>query len=541
MKKKILSLAVAAGLSGVMAGAAHAAMHVNDKGLGEALIYPFYSAEGGNDTYIHVVNTTDYTKAVKVRFIEAHNSAEVLDFNLYLSPHDVWAAAVTIGENGAAQINTVDTSCTVPDLGQSGAGQHFGTKTELDNGKILRSQRFVNHAYVSAGPTSPGDGGYQGNNRTTQGYVEIIEMGQLDPNDGGFGEAAVHDASGIPNDRANAMAPCASLVAAWSTVGPNNVWRQEVNDEDGTGEATTDLLPWDGEDGGAAGGLWGYGVVLNVAQGTAVGYDAVAIDDFNYAEEAVPLHFAPGNNLPSLENADTVATIFNGSEAVDYVFATGAEAVSALFMSSTISNDFVTDPDLNATTDWVVTMPTKRFFVNQNPAKKPFTKSWSGSQKACEPVAITHWDREEAFIAPEDSSGFSPPQATGVDNELCTEVSIVQFGDTSPLQAKPGAVDPNGISYPFPVEYNDGWARMSFLPKDLVGTLPTGSRELVATSADPSTADLAFVGLPVVGFASITYQNLAPVEGSSFGANYSAGVTHKSEQLITAPTPTPEP
>lgn len=43
MNKKILSLAVAAGLTGVVAGTAQAAMHVNDKGMGEALVYPFYS------------------------------------------------------------------------------------------------------------------------------------------------------------------------------------------------------------------------------------------------------------------------------------------------------------------------------------------------------------------------------------------------------------------------------------------------------------------------------------------------------------------
>src|SRR5690606_18908242 len=122
MNKKILSLAVAAGLTGVVAGTAQAAMHVNDKGMGEALVYPFYSTEGGNDTYVHVVNTTAYTKAVKVRFIEARNSQEVLDFNLYLSPEDEWAGVITDAGNGGAMIRTVDNSCTVPELGTSGGG-----------------------------------------------------------------------------------------------------------------------------------------------------------------------------------------------------------------------------------------------------------------------------------------------------------------------------------------------------------------------------------------------------------------------------------
>jgi hypothetical protein len=32
----------------------------------------------------------DRSKPVKVRFLEGYNSREVLDFDLYLTPHDVW-------------------------------------------------------------------------------------------------------------------------------------------------------------------------------------------------------------------------------------------------------------------------------------------------------------------------------------------------------------------------------------------------------------------------------------------------------------------
>ena len=66
MKKKVLPLAVGAATAVTMS-AAHAAMYINDKGMGETLIFPFYSAESGNNTAIHVVNTTAGTKAVKVR------------------------------------------------------------------------------------------------------------------------------------------------------------------------------------------------------------------------------------------------------------------------------------------------------------------------------------------------------------------------------------------------------------------------------------------------------------------------------------------
>ena len=118
MKRKILNSAVLAGLTGVAGIASISnAVNLNPDGLGEVLIYPYYTVNGDNDTFISVVNTTNLTKAVKVRFLEANNSNEVLDFNLYLSPFDVWTAVITRepgNEDGAAVVATQDVNCTVP-------------------------------------------------------------------------------------------------------------------------------------------------------------------------------------------------------------------------------------------------------------------------------------------------------------------------------------------------------------------------------------------------------------------------------------------
>ena len=84
--KKLISVAV---LSAVSAGTAQAAALSQD-GTGQVLLYPYYTTRGGTDTLITVVNSTNRAKAVKVRFLEGMNSKEVLDFNLYLSKHDVW-------------------------------------------------------------------------------------------------------------------------------------------------------------------------------------------------------------------------------------------------------------------------------------------------------------------------------------------------------------------------------------------------------------------------------------------------------------------
>lgn len=504
MKKKILSLAVATGLVGA-ASVAQAQMHINDKGLGEALIYPFYSAANGNDTYVHVVNTTDDTKAVKVRFIEAMNSREVLDFNLYLSPEDVWAGVITADPNGnGAMIRTVDNSCTVPQLGTA-----RGSVTEMDNGDMRRDEPFVNFGY-----TNDEDDSIE---RTLEGYIEVIEMGQMSPAGSSGsptpGWAAVHDTNGVPNS-------CSLLTNFWSSVGgTDGPWT--------VGEADEGFVPtWNGE--GTAGGLYGFGVVINVPQGRATGYDAVAIDDF-VADGDPILHENPGDEFPNLNDGQDSATIFDGVTPLTMTFTQAdggsADAVSSLLMSSRIMNDYVVDPAINATTDWVVAMPTKRFYVNVGTqyADVPFNSPWDTElNQACEYIAFDFWDREEAVEISTTGPVFSPrpTQQTGSDLTLCREVSLISFAGSD------SALNGSGkILHGIDPGYNEGWASLSFEPSDLNSAsranLQTGARQLESDGGD------ILSGLPVTGFAVFSYQN-GQLEGGVL-SNYSASSKHKQE------------
>lgn len=90
------------------------AVELSHDGRGDVLLYPFYSVEGGNDTYISVANNTDKPKALRVRFREGVENAEVLAFNLYLGPRDHWAGAVTESSQGDTHLVSNDDSCTYP-------------------------------------------------------------------------------------------------------------------------------------------------------------------------------------------------------------------------------------------------------------------------------------------------------------------------------------------------------------------------------------------------------------------------------------------
>lgn len=560
MKRNILSLAVTAGVAGLAATSAQSAMHLNEKGLGETLIYPFYSAEGGNDTYVHVANTTAYAKAVKVRFIGAFNSAEVLDFNLYLSPEDMWTAAITVlpaheengGFAGGVGIRTADTSCTVPMLGQS--NPPYNGRMIADS--TVREQPFVNFQFQKdAQLVFPGSSTIAAEveeldlaARGHQGYIEIIEMGVIDPDaDTGtvpgsatydYFKAIKHTADGVPGD-------CAALTAAWSQTG---VW---------TTAAQTDFLPYSDT---TAGGLYGLAQVINTSDGTMASYDAVAIDDF--ADRLLGVaHTQPGDVLPNLSNSQTTATIFDGALAVDYDFSASGnafDAVSSLFMATEIINDYLIDPVVLGQTDWVVTMPTKRAHVladrsatglnapaSSLRAVQPFYSAWDG-EKACEPFSIDYWDREEAIIdIPPGQAGFSPrPPSTPVspDPLLCKEVNIITFNDGIDTDSS-ALYGSAGITQGVTVNYDAGWAEVSFdntklvSPRGNVGNaavVPAASATVPARQID--SAAYTFYGLPVTGFAVVKYKDESGTNVSTEGAvlNYAGSFKHKVVTSIAA-------
>ena len=54
------------------------AVHVNQQGIGEVLIFPYYTVNNDYNTFYTVINTSDQGKAIKVRFVEGLNHEPVL-------------------------------------------------------------------------------------------------------------------------------------------------------------------------------------------------------------------------------------------------------------------------------------------------------------------------------------------------------------------------------------------------------------------------------------------------------------------------------
>lgn len=125
MKKNVFALSVAAALA-AFAGSASAqyvttadatAFEVNAGGIGHIQLIPYFTVQNNNNTLLNVVNTdTVNGKAVKVRFRGARNSDDVFDFYVLLSPGDVWRTRVYQDEAGNTRLDlNGDTSCTYPE------------------------------------------------------------------------------------------------------------------------------------------------------------------------------------------------------------------------------------------------------------------------------------------------------------------------------------------------------------------------------------------------------------------------------------------
>lgn len=490
-KRKALLTAVLASMGA--AGTAEA-VYLNPNRTGQALVYPYFTVQstGTNawNTYISVVNTTTRAKAVKVRFLEGRTSAEVLDFNLYLSPNDMWTAAIVPASAAAGapgHLLTADVSCTSPAIPAGGVD-------------------FTNALYASNADDKLVGTGLD---RTREGYVEMIEMGALT---GTWAAAVTHNSAGIP-------ANCGVVQASGAT--PPSI------------EAPT-------------GGLVGTGTLINVNSGRDMGYKADALEAWRNAsdfaqpglvnprlDEAQPTVSVVINagGIDPATGASTLITAYRNTFALALGTATpGAKAVASVFMHTNVINEYILDTVTASATDWVVTQPLKRSFVTAAAALPPYTNNLT-TQGACESILFTFFNREEQTQStPVTFSPFVPGTTTG---QLCWESSVLSIRNATNASAASlvlGSVNDTIVG--IPSNFQNGWANLSFAGTNAttVGMGSSTSDRVNLSGVGPATvvtSAVTFFGLPVTGFMVRTLDNgtLTCSTGACQG-NYSALFEH---------------
>ena len=495
-KQKSLYAALA-GVSALGVTGAAQAVNVNPDGLGQVLIYPYYTTrvdKSGNaySSLLTVVNSTASAKAVKVRFIEGKNSEEVLDFNLFLSNHDVWTAAILPTPDGGAGVGTFDKSCTVPTVSHD----------------VNNLSEFVNVLLDD----TVGDDSLD---RTREGYAEVIEMGPIDPTSKTW--TAITHVAGVPPCTASALTDAAVTSALDTSIDNPNL-----------------------------GGLFGDMTLINVNSGTDYTEDAVALDNFRNAGA----YDSPGNVTPDLkEAAPPISVTVIGNAVYQSRFNNGVnvntfDAISALFMHDHVYNTFVLDSATKSGTDWVLNFPTKRYYYtfvgakgNQTATSYLFQRNLIINQGACDDVAATLYDREENTAVTQ--VGFSP-SVPGKANTLCWEANVLTFNASQVL----GSTNNRNVQTGFA----DGWADLNFVlptttttyqgaPGTFGHQLRAADTTITPIGGSSTTFGLAtYFGLPVIGFAVESYQN--GVLAGNVLSNYGGNFVHKGTRSISfIPTP----
>jgi hypothetical protein len=490
---------------------AQAAMQLAADGRGDALVFPYYTVERGNQTLISVSNTTAHGKALKLRFREGSNSRSVREFNVYLGPFDVWTASV-FDFNTQAVVGTRDRNCTAPAIVDS------TSLPTLPNG--LRYVPFSNFEYSGVND----DAGSDQLSRAREGHFEIIEMGEV-TNATHQSLAAISGSNGVP-------ANCARV---------QNAWRTDVSPELGYWAQQNALIDMDPP----GGGLHGFAAVVNALDGTMIGYSAEAISGFG----SVPLHAHPLLVEPTLADANGSGTdgVVEARVPIDGDFVTlrypqaqAIDAVSALFTADSMYNDFVDAVSVGGESEWVLTFPTKHFYTDlaQGPAIDPFPNVFprevNAQGTAPLDAAFDLWDRRGVWIACEPTSttsndcprfpGLPPPPALTPTLNWAVNVLTLAQGQ---------AFGSRILGSLRRLEVLAAYGMSTFT---LEGSMALGFHKPwrdISHVLRPDLNGARLSGLPVTGFWAVRYTNRNVTAGVL--ANYSAAVRPQVVQALLPP------
>jgi len=559
MRKNVLSMSIAAMIGGLgLVGTANAVIFAGpaatdtysqpNTGIGNVLIVPYFSTQSGNSTLLNIVNTdTANGKAVKIRFRGASNSDDIFDFQLYMSPADVWTASVSQGADGRSVLSTSDKTCTLPST-------------------VATQTNAFDTSRLPAGFTAD-----QKAAETREGYIEILTMANvpkaLQAGQFATNPAATNNYLWDAIKHSAGVAPCTASVLA----GLANEPTLETSASAAGVAAPAGEAPAGGQGGAAStqgltkptGTLFANYTVINVPKTLAFAGEATAI----LATAAAAPNKAAASNLvfyPQTSATTRAAAIAAGTAetsdplllvgGVTGAFVTGgaagvvtarqfdlpdlstpqiaanataivqAEALSTALTAVAVSNEQLGNTSILANTDWTFSMPTRRYHVAMNYAwtlagNAAFNAALDGrvfttrtaaavtlfdttntsvntatgkTHQICTAAdSIKSWDREETTSA----SGFVISPAITQTVQFCGEVSVLSFnagGDTQPsvLGATLARQD---VTTPF----LDGWSTVSVSGLGAVG---------------------AKRGLPVVGRSYTKAQNGTVFFG--IGANH---------------------
>lgn len=472
--KSLLAMALASALgAGAMLPTTSSAVNIADDEIGEVALFPYYAARGSWQTFIRLVNTSDHTLLLKVRFREAQQSNDVLDFVLALSPHDVWSgwtsATAYTDNNGNVLpgVVTTDRSCITTSRNQfNPVDEEVGSDPTDPTtfGKVIRKRI----------PFSTALGG-----DPQEGHIEVISLGHIPASLSGvsdFWNDWEHDDFGFPENCSSINTFRAGNTSQIRAAGAqffepiNALFANSYlfNSPTGQGAGVKPTMLANFFNPGwlvvpGTGCFPDQNVQLQTDQ-AGLPISSAYMDAVSNANLICQLGSNARQSQPDLNSAypaiSTVRSDSPGSAGFNGVvngalslpgtgyapriimdeWDRGVDAVSAVLARASVINEWAArrtpaSPITAFQTEWVVTFPTRHWYTNPpdasgtpQPLGNPIAP-FSGDEE----YEFTLYDREEGFnrfLSPDIGPCGSPDTVGGEGCNFANEVNVITFGQT---------------------------------------------------------------------------------------------------------------
>jgi hypothetical protein len=453
-KRLGLATAVAAASAGYAGVTSAQTAILPTNNLGDLAVIPYYTVLDTWGTGMHIINTSDLTQVVKLRFRRGSDSLDALDLNVILSPKDEWTAFLN-DTGGTIKLTTQDTSCTAPIQPSDGWGMPDLYRDGADEGYIeVISMGAVDGYTIQVGAEGVITGIIDNSLAYNAEHVDAV------PRDCVSAETNFLDGRVAPGN----LGVKSNVLSSGRYINPSSQ-DIEIGDTDYIDGGNVLKVSW---------------FIRDADTGIEFGDDAAMVADF---ETAVPFMTNQETGVFSGDLGGFDFPDLNGGSPAYNGNTTGAgldkyNDLRTIFGVASVINDWSDNPDLSVGTDWVITIPGQYVMLDLpeyllsdkfNPANDgvclPAPSGTDGCDQRDIPVraAFAIWDREETLLsAPGDRGVVVSPSIPGQvpTTELRFETNVIHWSDREVMASEYDiSVDTSLL------EQVSGWASLSVTSK----------------------------------------------------------------------------
>ena len=361
----------------LLIAATPSAMAVQLSDQGQALIFPYIGVKNDNNMLVTISSYRGESKALKVHLRDKSGDS-VASFNIYLKGRGTWAAAFSRSD-GETRLTVNADHCTVPELSE------------------LSSQL----------------------SDFESGYMEVIEMGQLDPRRDPFDFVQDSD--------------CAALSNLWS----GGTWSSNPE---------ADLFP-------PVGNLQGTSSIINVTKGTQYSIEVVALAAFSSIIQHTPADSVTPNlgsaHDDGTDSGTTSSEVCGDNGCMSYQWASPLDAVASVLMAYSVNGEFSAQQSISAQSEIVATFPLRHLY--EQAGNQDFARNRVGFE------ILSRTGEGDIIFAPCTPLIQIDPCTTPYNASYSDSVEVIPFGRdvaeagsvvTSFILGEPGQVEFPTSQYP---------------------------------------------------------------------------------------------